>query len=349
MITHEGSLHDYTNQLKYVLSSYHKHGRSINDFDSVVIGGLGGSGIGSAIAKNWFFSFFPKPIETVNDYHLPAYVGKNTLVILNSYSGNTEETLSLFEEAIAAGSSVIVLSSGGKISELAKEHNLPLYVIESGFQPRMTIGYGLSLLLMILSELNGVDFSIELAEIIEKLEEKRERQLESAETIFKFFKSTLQKKFVIIADRYFLPVAIRFSQQLNENAKLEAFVHALPETNHNVLESYVDRMDTNFIFMYCEENPRVAARFDFLIGHLEMENNKVLPLLIPQYDLYTIYDIIYRTDWVSVHMANELGAPLMEVPMISELKEYLSNLEIIVEDPEEETSEESDDMKEDQG
>jgi len=342
MITHESSLHDYTSQLKYVLSSYHKHGLSIDNYRNIVIGGLGGSGIGSAIAKNWFFETCPIAIETINDYHLPAYVDEKSLVILNSYSGNTEETLGMFDEAIASGAQMIILSSGGKLTELAKEHNLPLYEIETGFQPRMTIGYGLTLLLMIISESMGDDLSGEIQSIIDELEEKRERQLDSAGTIFKFFKSSLNKKFVLIADRYFLPVAIRFSQQLNENSKLEAFVHALPETNHNVLESYTDKMDTNFIFLYCEKNARVAARFDFLMGHLEMDNNKVLPLQIPQYDLYTIYDVIYRTDWVSVMMANELGAPLMEVPMISELKDYLSNLEIVVEEPSEENDAEED-------
>lgn len=336
MITHESSLHDYTSQLKYVLAQYTAHGKKADDYRNIVLGGLGGSGIAAAIAKSWFYDLFPLPIETVNDYNLPAYCGKNTLVILNSYSGNTEETLSMFEDAIQAGSDIIVLSSGGRLKELAIENALPLYPIETGFQPRMTIGYGLSYLFLILGELIGQDLRTELNDVIAELEEKRERHIRSANSIFDFFRSTLRKKFVIIADRFFEGVAIRFSQQLNENSKLEAFVHVLPETNHNVLESYTDRMDTNFVFLYCDKQPRVAARFDFLMGHLEIENNKVLPLLIPEYSIYTLYDVIYRLDWVSVLMANELDAPLMEVPMISELKDYLSNLEIVEEDADEE-------------
>lgn len=332
MITHESSLHDYSSQLRFIVENYSDHGLRTSDFNNVVLGGLGGSGIGAAIAKNWYFDKFDLPIETVNDYHLPSYVNEKSLVVLNSYSGNTEETLQLFEEAVVRGAKMIVLSSGGKITELAKEHNLPLYRIETGFQPRMTIGYGLSYLILILGELMGENLREEIAEIADNLQEKQERQIESANTIFQFFKHKLNSKFVIIADRYFHATAVRFSQQLNENAKLEAFVHALPETNHNVLESYNDKMDTNFIFLYCEENPRVAARFDFLVGHLEMDNNKVLPLMIPRYDLFTIYDIIYRLDWVSVLIANELDAPLMEVPMISTLKEYLAELEIIEEE-----------------
>ncbi len=332
MITHESSLHDYSSQLRFVVNNYTDHGLRSGDFNNVVLGGLGGSGIGAAIAKNWFFDKMELPIETVNDYHLPAYVNERSLVILNSYSGNTEEALQMFEEAIGTGAKIIVLSSGGKITELAEQHGLPLYRIETGFQPRMTIGYGLSYLLLILSDLMGTDLKEEIAQIADDLEEKQERQIDSANTIFQFFKNKLNSKFVIVADRFFHASAVRFSQQLNENSKLEAFVHALPETNHNVLESYTEKLDTNFIFLYCEENPRVAARFDFLVGHLEMDNNKVLPLLIPNYDLFTIYDIIYRLDWVSVMMANELDAPLMEVPMISTLKEYLADLEIVEED-----------------
>ena len=138
-----------------------------------------------------------------------------------------------------------------------------------------------------------------------------------------------------MADRQFGPVATRFTQQLNENSKLEGFVNILPEANHNVIESYTDRMNTNFIMLYSEENERVNARFDFLISHLELENNKVLPMQIPQFTLYTIFDVIYRLDWVSVLFANELGSKLMEVPIITNLKEYLNMLEIVESDEEE--------------
>lgn len=332
MITHESSLNDYTSQLKFVLEHYSSHGKSSTSYHNIVLGGLGGSGIAAAIVKDWFFDEYPLPIETVNDYSLPGYCGAQTLVILNSYSGNTEETLSMYEHARLLGADIIILTSGGQLKEIGEAANLPLYEIEEGFQPRMTIGYGMTYLFLILAELIGKDLKPEIAQIIEELEEKRERHIRSAASIFDFFKNSMRKKFVLVADRFFEGVAVRFSQQLNENAKLEAFVHALPETNHNVLESYTDRMESNFIFLYSDKQPRVAARFDFLMGHLEMENNKVLPLSIPEYNLYTIYDIIYRLDWVSVMMANELSAPLMEVPMISGLKEYLSNLEIIEEE-----------------
>ena len=96
MITHESSLENFTEQFDFVLDNYPNHEMNVNQFDNIVMGCLGGSGIGAVIAKNWFFDKCSIPIETVADYHLPKFAGKKTLVILNSYSGNTEETLQLF-------------------------------------------------------------------------------------------------------------------------------------------------------------------------------------------------------------------------------------------------------------
>lgn len=335
MITHESSLHDYSNQLRYVLENYSNHGISVSDINQVVIGGLGGSGIGGALAKGYFYDKLSVPVETVSDYHLPAYVGKKTLVILNSYSGNTEETLQLYAEAKAKDCKILALSAGGQLTEICQKDSVRCYPIQTGFQPRMTIGFGLTYLVLMLGELNGEDLRDTIRDIADELEEKQETQIKSAQVIFNFFAASLKNKFVILADREMTAIAIRFSQQINENAKLEAFVNVIPESNHNVLESYTDRLSTNFILLHTEQNPRVVARFDFLSGHLEMDNNKVLPLLIPQYELYTLYDVIYRLDWVSVMMANELGAPLMEVPMITNLKEFLSSIEEMEESDEE--------------
>ncbi len=332
MITHESSLDQFTNQLSYVLETYQAHGLKADQFQHIILGGLGGSGIGAAIARNWFYRSFPVPIETANDYQLPAYVNQNSLVVLNSYSGNTEETLSMCEQAKSKGASILVLASGGELLRIAKENGWKHYILEEGFQPRMTIGYGLGFMLMILGELVQQDIRAELESVIQGFEENQALQKASSDRIYQFFKSNLSEKFVILADSAFAPVGLRFCQQLNENAKLEAFLHLIPESNHNVIESYVDHMESNYIFLFSGQNDRVAARFDFVMSHLELSNNKVLPLFVPEYSIYTIFDMIYRLDWVSVLIANELHAPLMEVPVITGLKEYLSALEIVDEE-----------------
>ncbi|MBI1306406.1 MAG: hypothetical protein GC181_07320 [Bacteroidetes bacterium] len=332
MITHESSLHDYSSQLRYALENYKSHGIKADEISNLVLGGLGGSGIASAVIKGYFFDKLSLPVETINDYHLPAFVNEKTLVVLNSYSGNTEETLTLYDEAKSKSAKMICMSSGGELMRRCEADGIMCLPIETGFQPRMTIGFGLTYHALILGELNGNDLTEELTNIANELDEKQDHQIRSAETIFNFFVSSPKNKFVILADRQMHATAIRFSQQMNENAKLEAFVHPIPESNHNVLESYTDRLPTNFILLHTELNERNSARFDFLTGHLEMDNNKVLPLVIPEYNLYILFDVIYRLDWVSVMMANELGAPLMEVPMISDLKEFLENMEVFEEE-----------------
>lgn len=326
MITHISSLNQFDEQLAFVINEYTPHSLKAENFDHVILGGLGGSGIGAVIAKNWFFDQFPRPIECISDYYLPKYVSEKSLVVLNSYSGNTEETLQMFEEAKAMNARIVVLTSGGKIGELADAYSLKKYTIPTGYQPRMTIGFGLSYLVLILGELMGQDLKPELNQINEKMIENRDRMKHSAQTFFNFFKNNLKNKFVVNADRFFTPVAIRFCQQLQENAKLEGFVHTLPEANHNVIESYTDRLPSNFVMLYNEESERTAARFDFLISYLELDNNRVLPMVVPAFTLYAIYDLIYRLDWVSVYFAEELGAPMMEVPIITQLKEHLSNI-----------------------
>ena len=131
------------------------------------------------------------------------------------------------------------------------------------------------------------------------------------------------------ADEAVINFGIYANSSIYKKNKLEGFVSVLPEANHNMIESYTQKLDTNYVMLYSTLNPRVEARFDFLISHLELENNKVFPLHVPEFTLQSMFDIIYRLDWVSVHLANELGADLMNVPIIMNLKGFLSDLELV--------------------
>ena len=200
VITHESSLDNFTDQIDFVLNHYKPHGLKVTQFNNVIMGGLGGSGIGAAIAKTYFFNSFPIPVEAINNYELPAYANDKSLVVLNSYSGNTEETLAMYDDAKSKGCTILIIASGGKLLDIAKENNHHFNILETGFQPRMTIGYGLSYLLMTLGELVSFDVRTELAEVVNSFKENRDMQKESAQRIFNYFKSSLKNKFVIVAD-----------------------------------------------------------------------------------------------------------------------------------------------------
>jgi len=322
-IQHE-ALKQFNYQINFAINNYSNHGLSCSQFNNVLIGGLGGSGIGGRLVKNVFANVFPLPVEVVADYTLPAYVNEKTLVILGSYSGNTEETLTMFEEVQKRGSHIIILTSGGKLDELAKENNLKTYFIEPGFQPRMALGFSLTYLIQIFGDLVGSSKSDELKTVANLFEDCSEYQ-KDAEEVFNAIQSRSKSKFVVLSDGPFESVATRFAQQIQENAKHECFTHVVPEHNHNVIESYYGTLDTVFFFLDSNANSRVSARFDFLVGLLEVENHKIIEMGVEQFTIASVYQTIHRLDWISLLVADAKKVDSLNVPNIASLKSYLEN------------------------
>jgi glucose/mannose-6-phosphate isomerase len=322
-IQHE-ALKKFNYQINFAINNYSNHGLNCGQFANVLIGGLGGSGIGGRLVKNIFANDFPLPVEVVADYTLPAYVNEKTLVILGSYSGNTEETLAMFEVVKKRGSHMIILTSGGKLGELAKENNLKTYFIEPGFQPRMALGFSLTYLIQIFGDLMGSSKSEELKSVAALFEDCTPYH-QDAEEVFNAIQSRAKAKFVVLSDGPFEGVATRFAQQVQENAKHECFTHVLPEHNHNVIESYYGTLETVFFFLDSGSNGRVSARFDFLVGLLEVENHKIVELGVEQFTLASVYQTIHRLDWISLLVADARKVDSLNVPNIASLKQYLEN------------------------
>lgn len=317
------ALKKFSYQINYAINNYKPHGLKATDFSNIIIAGLGGSGIGGQIVKAYFLNDMPVPVNCVADYNLPAYANEKTLVITASYSGNTEETIAVFNDAKARGCKVLALTTGGKLEELASSNNVHTLKIEAGFQPRMALGFSLTYLVMLMGELIGKEYKEELNNIATTLAET-EPYHEEADAMFQEIRSRIKSKFVVLADGPLEPVAIRFAQQIQENAKHECFVHALPEMNHNVIESYYDTLDSVFFVLNASQNERVNLRFDFITGLLEVENHKVLTMQLEQYNLMSIYELIHRLDWVSLMVADERRVDSLNVPNIMSLKEYLA-------------------------
>lgn len=324
MITHHESLRKFYTQLEYVLANYTPHNLNLADYNNIVIAGLGGSGIGGKLTKSYFINQMPIPVDTVSDYTLPAYVNNKTLLILCSYSGNTEETLSVFEQGKEKGSKMLAVTAGGKLMELATANNLKYYTIEGGFQPRMALGYSFGFLLKIFAELLKQDIDGEFAVCIENLKDQNEHT-EAAEGILKKFASTLENKYVVIADAAFEATAIRACQQFQENSKKEAFCNVLPEANHNVIESYYGKLAGNFILLNSGSHERVDARFEFVNGLLDKDNNKVVHIAVEEFNLKMIFSVIHKLDWLTIRIAEETNQNPMEIENIISLKDFLSN------------------------
>ncbi|MFN4083319.1 MAG: bifunctional phosphoglucose/phosphomannose isomerase [Bacteroidia bacterium] len=311
-------------QINYAINNYSNHNLSIENFNNVLIGGLGGSGIGGRIVKNIFSDTFPVPVEVVADYTLPGYVNEKTLVILGSYSGNTEETLTMFSEVKKRNCTMLILTSGGKLGQLAAENNLKTYHIESGFQPRMALGFSLTYLIQIFGDLVGSSKSEELKQVAELFNDTKAYE-DEAWQVFEAIKPKCKSKFVVLADGSLEAIGIRFAQQIQENAKHECFVNVLPEHNHNVIESYYGQLDSVFFFLNSNSNSRVSSRFEFLNSLLEVEYNTVIEIGLNQITLASIYQTIHRLDWLSLYVADYRKVDSLNVPNIASLKEFLEN------------------------
>src|SRR6059058_3678085 len=134
------------------------------DVRSITVAGMGGSAIGGDLAAALLADELKVPMSVHRDYGLPAYVGRDSLVIASSYSGNTEETLSAFEEARRRGAKVLALTTGGKLAELARASGYPVVTFSYKARPRATLGYSLGL---VLGALFRMGFVRDLADDIE--------------------------------------------------------------------------------------------------------------------------------------------------------------------------------------
>lgn len=315
-------LKNFSNQIDYVLQNYTNHNLKASQFNNIVAGGLGGSGIGARIAKVLFMDKLALPIEVISDYVLPAYVNKKSLVILSSYSGNTEETLALFDEALERGSTIICITTGGKLKEKAEAAQAIIYGAEPGFQPRMALGYPLTTLVLILGELCKQNYHKRLAELSNKVRET-ESYIEDGKKIFEPYSKVIGKKFVFIADQYMEPVALRTCQQIQENAKGEAFYIVVPESNHNVIETFYGSFNTNFIFLHTNKHPRVKLRFDFLRSHFKTKQYTFTEHIVNNFDLESCYETIYRFDWFSLWLSDAKKQNSIGIANINALKKFL--------------------------
>ena len=212
---------------------------------NVVLAGMGGSALGGRVVKSLAGDRLRAPFEVVNDYHLPAYVGKDSLVILSSYSGTTEEVLSCGNQALSKQAGIFVIATGAKLQAFAQENSLPGYIIDPRFnpsnQPRMAVGYAIVAVLALLArcefiylrqdEMKNVESTVRgfIQEFIIEVGEK--------DNLAKKIAARLRNKMaILVASEHLVGAAHVFKNQLNENSKTFSALFELPELNHNLME-----------------------------------------------------------------------------------------------------------------
>lgn len=310
-------------QVEHAVNTYKPQVLDANDFRHIIIAGLGGSGIAGWIVKQFFYQVATIPIEVISNYQLPAYAGPQTLLILSSYSGNTEETLTLAEEAKEQGCQTYALTTNGQLEKIAREQEWPVYYAEPGFQPRMALGYSLTYLLLLLGDL----FNHPLEDVLRRVSNDfrdTEFFIEQAREYFAGFEPYLDHKIIVVTDSFTQPVGLRFCQQMQENAKTEAFLHEIPEANHNVIESYYGNVKSVFLFLDSGSNERNTLRFGFLKDLLQEHQNPVVTMPLNDRQITNVLRTIFLLDWVALLMADAKQVNSSEIPNIQTLKQVLA-------------------------
>lgn len=211
--------------------------------DKVVILGMGGSAIGGDLLRIIMLEKCKTPVLVHRDYDLPPLVDKRTLVIASSYSGNTEETLSSFSQALNTPAKKLAITTGGRLKALADESNVPVLCFEYDAEPRAAFGYNFFSLLGLLHKLGIISIESkdidETITVLEELTARFDKGVPLENNPAKQLATKLWGRLIVIYGAGILSdVAFRWKTQFNENSKTSAFSERLSELNHNAVVGY---------------------------------------------------------------------------------------------------------------
>ena len=306
-----------------------------NDVNNIVFAGMGGSAIGGDLIISCLNHQLKIPALVNRNYFLPNFVDHSSLVIVSSFSGNTEESLSCYEDAKTKNTKIICVTSGGKLAEQANKDGVPLIRIPGGIPPRTALGYLSIPLLVLLSRSDFANLTSDDFDETQKLLEQKE-QLYSPEApandALNLANQLKNKIPILYSSADFLSVVpVRWKGQFSENAKVLAFYNVFPELNHNEIVGWerLPDMLANLQIIYFrdrEDYIKNQTRMNITQGILE----KVTAPIIERFTegnsrLARLFSLIYLGDWVSFYLAAINSIDPTPVEKIQILKDKLSS------------------------
>ncbi len=310
---------------------------SYRSVSKVVLAGMGGSGVGGDLLADLLAMEPSGPVFAVcRDYRLPPWVDAQTLVIASSYSGNTEEVLACFRDALGRSAKVVAVTAGGILQQEAQAQRTPILGINYRGEPRSALGFSFLAPLAVLQSLGlAPDQASALEEAVTLLEDALQRHMPgqpAAGNEAKRLAQALEGHLVVVYGAGFLGgVARRWKTQINENAKGWAFSEALPELNHNAIVGYqFPHALAPGLFVVLLHAPsmdhRVSARYPItmeLLGragvpHQRVEVEGASPLA-------QVLGAVALGDWTSYYVAVLNGVDPSPVEAVEYLKGRLSD------------------------
>ncbi len=243
----------------------------------LVVCGMGGSAIGGDLAAAALGGRLAKPLEVARAYGVPSWTPPDRAIFISSYSGNTEETMACYAAAEAVGARRIAATTGGSLAEAARRDGVPVIGMPAGLQPRAAVGYTFTLAAEVAAAV-GVGPAIRT-------------EIDSSAAHLESIKGSLLAKAAELADALHgsvpliygcgltSPVAYRWKCQINENSKLPAFSHELPEMDHNEIVGWTGGEAGTYSALFLEDedqHPRERQRIELTAELIAPRAHKVI-------------------------------------------------------------------------
>ena len=305
---------------------------------AIVVSGMGGSSIGAHLVQAVYRDRLPVPFVLNNDYQLPNFVGKKTLVVLSSYSGGTEEVLMAAQDALRKKAMITGITTGGGLADFLREHGLTGYVFEAKHnpagQPNLAMGYSVTGQVALFAKLGYISIAKgEIEKLFSLLEGGEERYGIAAPLDKNPAKLLAQKCFekipVLVAAAHTEGAAHIFANQLNESSKMYSEYRVIPELNHHLMEglSHPLALNENLLFVLFSSNiydERIQARFQ-ITGEV-VEKNGLLTqevALAEDTPLLQAFELVLLGSYVNYYLAVLNGVDPQPIPWVSYFKKKL--------------------------
>lgn len=307
------------------------------DIRNIVVVGMGGSAIGGDLVRSLLLDRLQVPFQVCRNYRLPEFVDDETLVIVSSYSGNTEETLEALDDALTRKAQIATITTGGMLEEVAKLNDLPVAYLPTGYPPRAALGFSFVPALMLLEKIGLIKGAgKEIAAAVKMLEKNRELYIEDVPTSDNPAKNLAERMLAKIPIIYTGPtitdtVGVRWKGQFCENGKNLTFVNHFPEFNHNELVGWSDPIGPHtehlmvIILHDSGDHPKVVRRMEIVKGIIEKYGIDVVDIRSSgESVLERMFSLIQLGDFTSYYLAVVNDADPTPVEAIETLKKALA-------------------------
>ena len=293
MIEH---IQNFTKHIQYSLKNIKEDNLNLEEVGKVVIAGMGGSAIAGLILKD----LFPEMEIVVERNYFPnTPIDEYTLVIICSYSGDTEETLSYYDYAVRLTDHALVITTGGELLKKSKSDNIKFHLLPKGYRPRAALGFALTFLISLFDKegVSNIDF-----ECLDSFAEESSTKKSEVYALAKKIHKTMP---IIVTEEDLSSIGFRLKSQLNENSKMLSYNITIPEMNHNEIIGWennnIDKKSFSMIWIHIgwpKNLERMKITNEILSKKVSHIAHVSVPDKVPK-NLTSLFFLINYIDWLS--------------------------------------------------